>query len=344
MAAVFATKPLVASKSFNLKHAFRPVISLNPAISKNIYHPLHEKALERLKEEERPQLIIDIVATIKRTSPKAVVRNRSKRRIREATHQVLKENGYGKDGKAEDGNKKDLVGTLSFFTTIETVLTPWIELKEEVRRGVVKWIALRQKESGLARNLSREDARQRRGEQSVENRHAPYRGATGRMAGLEAGGGWGYEKNARKGSGVRAGGESGRAGGESGRAGGNIGTASREHLNRGGAGERGAIYPRGIREGSDAITGRTPSGNKGIGLRENQRGIISVSGGGGGRGEAVQVGGREGGSKRWGVRETAYRPGGNLDVRSGVGKGFGVKWSIGNTNHIKFRAKDPAQG
>lgn len=341
MATVFATKPLVASKSFNLKHAFRPVISLNPAISKNIYHPLHEKALERLKEEERPQLIIDIVATIKRTSPKAVVRNRSKRRIREATHQVLKENGYSKDGKAEDGNKKDLVGTLSFFTTIETVLTPWIELKEEVRRGVVKWIALRQKESGLARNSSREDARQRRGEQSVENRHAPYRGGTGRMAGLEARGGWGYENNARKGLGVRAGGESGRAGG-------NIGTASREHLDRGGAGERGAgergaIYSRGIREGSDAITGGTSSGNKGIGLREYRRGTISVSGGGGGQGEAVQVGGREGGGKRWGVRETAYRPGGNLDVRSGVGKGFGVKWSIGNTNYIKFRAKDPAQ-
>lgn len=332
MTAVFATKPLVASKSFNLKHAFRPVFSLNPAISKNIYHPLHEKALEKLKEEERPQLIIDIVATIKRTSPKAVVRNRSKRRIREATHQVLKENGYSKDGKAEDGNKKDLVGTLSFFTTIETVLTPWIELKEEVRRGVVKWIALRQKESGLARNSGREDARQRRGEQPVENRYAPYRGGTGRVAGLEAGGGWGYEKDARKGLGVRAGGESGRAGG-------NVGTVSREYLNRGGAGERGGIYPRGIREGVGATIGGAPSGNKGIGLGEYRRGTISGSGGGGERGKAVQVGGREGGGKRWGVRENAYGPG---DVRSG-GRGFGVKWSIGNTNYIKFRAKDPAQ-
>ncbi|KAL0639679.1 hypothetical protein Q9L58_001246 [Maublancomyces gigas] len=141
----FATKSLVSTKSFNLRYNFLPMVSLNASIARNVYHPLHAKTIERQKEEERPQLIIDIVSTIKRTSPKAVVRNRSKRRVREATYQVLKENGYGRDGKAENGGKKDLVGTLAFFTTTETVLTPWEELKAEVRYGVGKWIVLRQR-------------------------------------------------------------------------------------------------------------------------------------------------------------------------------------------------------
>lgn len=307
MAAVFATKPLVASKSFNLKYAFRPVISLNPAIFKNIYHPLHEKVLEKLKEKERPQLIIDIVATIKRTSPKAVVRNRSKRRIREATHQVLKENGYQKDGKAEGGNKKDLVGTLAFFTTTETVLTPWMELKEEVRRGVVKWIVLRQKESKLVWNSGREDARPRRGEQFVQNGYPSYGRGAGREAVSEVGGG--YKRDVREGGGVRVSGGSGRASG-------GLATGSGGYL-RGGGG-----YQRATRAAS-ASPGGTPNGNGGSGS---------------GRGTKSQFGEREG------KRERTVQTGGvgcegiRREFRSEV-RSLGF---VGN-KYVKFQAKDPAQ-
>lgn len=323
MAAVFATKPLVASKSFNLKYAFRPVISLNPSIFKNIYHPLHEKVLEKLKEEERPQLIIDIVATIKRTSPKAVVRNRSKRRIREATHQILKENGYQRDGRAEGADKKDLVGTLAFFTTAETVLTPWMELKEEVRRGVVKWIALRQKENKLVWNSGREDARPRRGEQFVENWHPSYKRGAGGEAGSEVRV-WGYKRDARAG-------ERGRVSGGSGRTSSDLASRSGEYP-RGG---RGGGYQRGTGEGVDARAGGTPNGNGGSGLGEYWRGTRSQCGERGGGRErrgAVQTGGMGCEGKSIPPRRE-FRP----EERS-----LGVKGFVGN-KHVKFQSKDPVQ-
>lgn len=321
MAAVFATKPLVASKSFNLKYAFRPVISLNPAIFKNIYHPLHEKVLEKLKEEERPQLIIDIVATIKRTSPKAVVRNRSKRRIREATHQVLKENGYQKDGKAEGGNKKDLVGTLAFFTTTETVLTPWMELMEEVRRGVIKWIALRQKESKLVWNSGREDARPGRGKQFVENGSPYYRRGVGREAESEVGG-WGYKRDVRES-------EGGRISGGSSRASGGLATGSGE-FPRGGGG--GGGYQRGTRNGVSARAGGTPNGNGGSVLGEYWRGTRSQFGERGERRGAVQTEGM-------GYEGKPMPP--QREIRFEA-RSLDVKGVVGN-KYVKFQAKDPTQ-
>lgn len=158
MAAPFSTKLLVTGKSFNLYHALRPLIQVNTNIADNKYHPLHELVLEKLKAQDEPQLIINTTASIKKTSPKAVVRHKAVRRVREAAHQVLKEKGYGKDGKTKDG-KGSLVGTLAFWATTETVLTPWEELKEEVRGAIEKWIALKQKTGGPMKVIPRRDSR-----------------------------------------------------------------------------------------------------------------------------------------------------------------------------------------
>lgn len=198
MAPQFSTKAFVTGKSFNLQHALRPLILVNSNISENRYHPLHEKVLRKLETQDKPQLIINITATIKKTSSKAVVRKKSVHRVREATYQILKEKGYGKDGKAEDG-RSNLVGTLAFRTTAETVLTPWEELKEEVRGALGKWIVLRQKSSGSAKNEPKKEAKP----------GLPFQQDGGGYTGREerigrATGGWGYERGARKRVGVGA--------------------------------------------------------------------------------------------------------------------------------------------
>lgn len=335
MAATFATKPLIASKSFTLKHALRPVVSLNIAVAKNKYHPLYEKALERLKDEERPLLIIDVIATIKRTSPKAVVRNRSKHRIREATHQVLKENGYGTDGKAGDGKKEDLVGTLAFFTTAESVLTPWEELKEEVRNGVVKWLALRQKCSKPARKPSREEAKPGPRDGTVGRWHATYGGVSGpaygggnepatyrraRETGLETGA-WGYKRGVREGVGERVG-ESPR------RANRNTGAGSREYL-RGAKWESGGGKREGREGGIPGGAARTKErggGGEGRSARtcpdHPNRGPDPVGGGG-----AVRTG--RGDDEGRGAKKYTYHPDRNLNRTGGGGVGGAIRIRTG---------------
>lgn len=343
----YATKSLVSTKSFNLRYTFLPMVSLNASIARNVYHPLHAKTIERQKEEERPQLIIDIMATIKRTSPKAVVRNRSRRRVREATYQVLKENGYGKDGKAEDGGKKDLVGTLAFFTTTETVLTPWEELKAEVRYGVVKWIALRQSNSRTERNTGREDARPRHGEEHTAKEHTAYQG--------EGESGEGYQRGARQapwrredrggGEGYRRQEPWGGGEGEGGGGGGSQGGARQEPWRREEREGRGG-HQRGGREGyrgraSEGVRVKADgggSGNVGTGPGEYPRGINRQTFGGERRyqrGEREGIDARAGGNSRGASGDRGAGPGeyprvtglesreGRWEGKGGEGRGGG---------------------
>lgn len=153
MASSFARdlRLLTTCKSFILQHCPRTIVQVDPSVIANPYHPLRSKVLERLKTQDTPRLIVNVLATKKKVSPYAVVRNRAIRRVREATYEVLREKGYSREGErlrvgkhGLKSSRENLVGTLAFWTTSESVLIGWGELKEEIGKAIDKFIALRQ--------------------------------------------------------------------------------------------------------------------------------------------------------------------------------------------------------
>ena len=110
-------------------------------------HPLHAQIHAKFHDPTlKDKLVINFTAS-KTVSKKAVVRNRARRRTREAVYQALQERGYGKEGEplAGGGREKGVTGSLTWFPTFESVNAASEELRAEVRVAVDRWLEFRER-------------------------------------------------------------------------------------------------------------------------------------------------------------------------------------------------------
>ncbi|KAI5847202.1 hypothetical protein DFP73DRAFT_593052 [Morchella snyderi] len=147
-------RPFFTSKSFTLLYSPTPIAMVDLNVVSNIYHPLNRRVLERIRAEEtnEPRLIIAALATKKNVSKNSVVRNKGVRRVREAVYEILRAKGYGREGellrateKCAANGSEQLVGTLSFSVTMDSVVTAWSDLKGEIVIAIDEFIAISQK-------------------------------------------------------------------------------------------------------------------------------------------------------------------------------------------------------
>ncbi|PUU82506.1 hypothetical protein B9Z19DRAFT_1120539 [Tuber borchii] len=136
-----------ATKNFILRQSLKPQALVNSRILANPMHPLHAQIYAKFHDPTlKDKLVINFTAS-KNVSKKAVVRNRARRRTREAVYQALRERGYGKEGEplAGGGREKGVTGSLSWFPTFESVNAASEELRAEVRVAVDRWLEFRER-------------------------------------------------------------------------------------------------------------------------------------------------------------------------------------------------------
>jgi RNase P protein component len=167
----FSGKIIWSTGLFTLRAMPRSfVMAAFPALS-NKLHPLHKRTTDRYQERLNGLITYTIVPlTIHKSS---CVRQRIKRRIKEATRVVLAESGWKMNGSViqkEAGKeekkrrpKEQLTGTLCYFPGYEVVSAPWDSLVKDVGHGIKRFLM----EKGLAEKgqtmyrRRREDGRER---------------------------------------------------------------------------------------------------------------------------------------------------------------------------------------
>jgi len=150
------------------------VIAAFPALS-NKLHPLHKRTTDRYQRRLDDLITYTIVPlTVHKSS---CVRQRIKRRVREATRVVLAENGWKMNGSViqkeagEEEKKKRpkerLTGTLCYFPGYEVVSAPWDSLVKDVGDGIKRFLM----EKGLTEKGQAMDRRWREdGQEGEEGR------------------------------------------------------------------------------------------------------------------------------------------------------------------------------
>lgn len=181
----FRGKNLLKTNHFLLRASATPfslVTNLVPL--KNEMHPLHRRA--QLRHQSRlEQLNIYAIVNLS-THKSACVRDRIRRRLREATRLCLVDRGFKIDGSlivgksqapglVAHGPKQKLTGTLCYFPEYNVVGLDWDTLMEEVRNGVNKFFELKRLDVQEKERAAEYKSRELDHTEKISQRHrSPY--------------------------------------------------------------------------------------------------------------------------------------------------------------------------
>jgi len=149
---------LLKSPFFQLRGSAKPFAIVNELPFRNRLHPLHARTVARFNlRQTQLSLYIVVGLTIHKSN---CVRDRIRRRISEATRLALAEFGYRVDGsvlpvpnRMKETGRRGMVGTLVYHPEYKVVSAPWEELMADVKKGVEKFMIMKEID---AKNAERE--------------------------------------------------------------------------------------------------------------------------------------------------------------------------------------------
>jgi hypothetical protein len=182
---------LLKSPFFQLRGSAKPFAVVNDVPFRNRMHPLHARTVARFRVRQTQLSLYVVVGLAIHKSN--CVRDRIRRRITEATRLALADFGYRVDGsvlpvpnRMKEAGRRGMVGTLVYHPEYKVVSAPWEELMADVKKGVEKFMILKERD---AKNAEREmeatmaarDARRASSEERV-----PLASAVERISELKA--------------------------------------------------------------------------------------------------------------------------------------------------------------
>ena len=146
---------LLKSPYFLMRGSAKPFAIVNESPFRNRMHPLHARTIARFQARQTKLNLYIVVSTA--THKSNCVRDRIRRRLNEATRLALADFGYRLDGspihvqnRMKEGARMWMVGTLVYHPEYKVVSTPWEELMAEVKKGIEKFMILKERDAKTA--------------------------------------------------------------------------------------------------------------------------------------------------------------------------------------------------